>query len=162
MPDGFGRVDIEAARAFWERAIASGAVPPGTELPGEIGPFGDSRELAGELIELVVSGIKTATASTLVDYSLDDEPLPAAGELWIATSGAGIARALLRTTEVRVGAFGSVDDAFAWDEGEGDRTRRYWLDAHTRFFERYLPTLGIEFDPDMPTVFERFELLYAE
>ena len=24
------------------------------------------------------------------------------------------------------------------------------------------PTLGIEFDPDMPTVFERFEVVYVE
>jgi uncharacterized protein YhfF len=56
----------------------------------------------------------------------------------------------------------SVDDAFAWDEGEGDRTRRTWLADHEEFFERFLPTIGLAFEPDMLTVFERFEVLYSE
>jgi hypothetical protein len=30
------------------------------------------------------------------------------------------------------------------------------------YFRRYLPTLGLEFDHDMPTVFERFDVLYSE
>jgi uncharacterized protein YhfF len=80
----------------------------------------------------------------------------------IATDGQGRARAALRTTDVRVGPLSSVDDAFAWDEGEGDRTRRTWLADHEEFFERFLPTIGLAFEPDMLTVFERFEVLYGE
>jgi uncharacterized protein YhfF len=68
----------------------------------------------------------------------------------------------LHRTEVRVGPLDSVDEAFAWDEGEGDRTRSDWLAMHTRFFVRYLPTIGETFSPKMPTVFERFEVLYTE
>ena len=74
----------------------------------------------------------------------------------------GRPRALLRTTDVRVGPLSSVDDAFAWDEGEGDRTRDGWLRDHTGYFERALPPMGLVFAPDMPTVFERFDLAYAE
>ena len=84
------------------------------------------------------------------------------GGLSIATDGQGIARAVLETTEVRIGPLSSVDDAFAWDEGEGDRTRRSWLDDHETYFRRYLPTIGAEFDPDMATVFERFDVRYTE
>ena len=62
----------------------------------------------------------------------------------------------------RVGPLSSVDDRFAWDEGEGDRIRGSWLADHERFFRRYLPTIGVEFSADLPTVFERFEVLYAE
>jgi hypothetical protein len=29
-----------------------------------------------------------------------------------------------------------VDEAFAWNEGEGDRTRDWWLAAHRRYFAR--------------------------
>ena len=36
-----------------------------------------------------------------------------------------------------------------------------WLTDHEAFFRRQLPTLGIEFDPDMQTVFERFEVVYV-
>ena len=72
------------------------------------------------------------------------------------------ARAVLRTTEVRIGPLSSVDAAFAWDEGEGGRTRRSWLADHDEYFRRYLPSIGVEFDPDMATVFERFEVLFTE
>ena len=60
---------------------------------------------------------------------------------------------VVRTTEVRVGPPSSVDDSFAWDEGEG---------AHHMFFRCHLPTIGFDLDPDMPTVLERSEVLFAE
>ena len=64
-----------------------------------------------------------------------------------------------RTTDVRVGPLSSVDDAFAWDEGEGDRSRAYWLDVHTDCFARAMAALGQEMHADIPVVFERFEVL---
>ena len=131
-------------------------------IPSTVEPFGDSQELANELIGLVVAGPKRATAAALADFELEGLELPVLGGLSIATDGQGTARAVLRTTDVRVGPLSSVDDSFAWDEGEGDRTRRSWLDDHERFFRRYLPSIGIEFDPDMATVFERFEVVYSE
>jgi len=131
-------------------------------VPETVEPFGDSAELADELIDLIVHGSKRATASALVEYELQGAPLPRQGMLSIATDGAGRARAVLRTTEVRIGPLTSVDDSFAWAEGEGDRTREWWLAAHQAFFRRYLPTIGADFDPDAATVFERFEVLFAE
>ena len=53
-------------------------------------------------------------------------------------------------------------EAFAWDEGEGDRTRATWLADHEAYFRRELARLGLDFDDEMPTVFERFELVYTE
>ncbi|HWL45807.1 MAG TPA: ASCH domain-containing protein [Ilumatobacter sp.] len=154
--------DEAQVAAFWERAIAAGVVLSGTPAPELVEPFGDSVELADELIGLVVDGPKRATAGALADHESSGEPLPFVGMLSIATDGQGRARALLRTTDVRIGPLSSVDDAFAWDEGEGDRTRADWLAAHTGYFQRYLPTIGVVFDADMPTVFERFEVLYSE
>ena len=69
---------------------------------------------------------------------------------------------MLRTTEVRIGPLSSVDASFARDEGEGDRTRSSWLTEHERYFRRYLATIAVDFDPDMETLFERFEVLFAE
>jgi uncharacterized protein YhfF len=154
-------VDTEQVRRFWDRAVAAGVVDAATPPPTSVEPFGDSVELADELIELVVHGPKRATAGALVDYEREGVPVPTPGDLWIATDGAGRARALLSTTEVRVGPLSSVDEAFAWDEGEGDRTRASWLADHERFFRRYLPAIGEQFHPDMPTVFERFEVLFT-
>ena len=67
-----------------------------------------------------------------------------------------------RRPEVRVGTLSSVDERFAWDEGEGDRTREWWLDAHTWYFSRAFAGLGLEFHPDIAVVFERFAVRYHE
>ena len=88
--------------------------------------------------------------------------MPEVGDLWIAADGSGRPRAVIRTLEVRIGPLSSVDDAFAWDEGEGDRSRSMWLADHEAFFRRQMAGLGLEFDPDMSTIFERFEVVYVE
>jgi uncharacterized protein YhfF len=155
-------VDEGGVVAFWERFLATGRVPAGTPVPTVVEPFGDSVELADELIALVVDGPKRATAGSVADHERDGVPLPVVGGLSIATDGAGRPRAVLRTTDVRIGPLDSVDDAFAWDEGEGDRTRASWLAGHERYFRRSLAAAGLPFDPTMATVFERFEVVYAE
>ena len=43
---------------------------------------------------------------------------------------------VVRTTQVDVVEFADVDAAFAWDEGEGDRSLSSWRDAHMRYFGR--------------------------
>lgn len=124
--------------------------------------FGDSVELADELLDLVLHGPKRATAGSYDDYVASGDAIPFDGMYSVVLDGVGRPRAVLRTTEVRIGPLSSVDDRFAWDEGEGDRTRATWLRDHHDFFERYLPSVGLEFTPDMPTVFERFEVIATE
>jgi uncharacterized protein YhfF len=150
-------IDTEQVAQFWDRFRSTNAVDPSAPVPESVGHFGDTGELADELIELVVHGPKRATAGALVEGG----SLPRPGSLWIATDGAGRARAVLQTTEVRVGPLTSVDESFAWDEGEGDRTRECWLATHERYFRRYLPTIGAVFDPGMATVFERFDVVFV-
>jgi uncharacterized protein YhfF len=156
-----GEPDPAEIAGFWARYLETSGGDPSVPAPASW-CFGDSVELADELIELVVRGPKRATAGALADYESEGEALPGVGDLSIVTDGAMRPRALLETTDVRVGALSSVDDRFAWDEGEGDRTRDWWLDAHTRFFTRAYARLGLEFHPDIPVVFERFTVLYQE
>jgi uncharacterized protein YhfF len=157
LPD----IDTEQVAAFWRRAVDAGLLDDATQQP-DAEPFGDSVELADELLALVLHGPKRATAASYDEYLSEGDPVPVVGGLSIATDGAGRARALIRTTDVRIGPLSSVDDAFAWDEGEGDRTRASWLADHEAFFRRWLPQVGLVFTDDMPTVFERFEVVYAE
>lgn len=81
-----------------------------------------------------------------------DEPLPRVGDRCLVPGGDGRPLAIVRTTDVRVGPLWSVDDCFAWDEGEGDRTRAWWLDAHTRFFSRQCTAMGLTFSGDTGVV----------
>ena len=111
--------------------------------------FGDSPALADELLDLVLSGMKTATCST------EDEPnLSTSGERWIVLDGRGHPRCVIESTEVTFRRFGEVDAAFAHDEGEGDRSLAHWREAHRRYFGR----LG-KFSEDMMLMCERFRLV---
>jgi uncharacterized protein YhfF len=152
----------EQVAAFWRRFIATGLLDSDTPIPQTVEAFGDSAELADELIELVLWGRKRATAGALADFEHDGAPPPVPGDIWIASDGSGHARAVIRVTDVRIGPLSSVDEQFARDEGEGDRTLKWWIEAHESFFRRYLPTIGVEFHPDQMTVFERFEVLFSE
>jgi len=124
-----------------------------------VGSFGDSPEIATELADLVVSGIKRATASLARDYCGGREPIPKPGDFVMMLDGAGRPRHL-GTTEVTVKPLSQVDEAFAWDEGEGDRTRDWWLDGHRRYFGRQSRREGFELNDDVLTVFERFEVVW--
>ena len=93
-----------------------------------VGAFGDNPDLIAELTALVLSGVKRATASLVRDYSSPDNPLPKVGDFVVCVDGAGNPQCIFRTTEVEIKPLIAVDERFAWDEGEGDRTRtRGWL-----------------------------------
>jgi uncharacterized protein YhfF len=121
--------------------------------------MGDSPELADELLDLMLVGRKRATASLARDFG-GEEPLPMVGDHVVVVDGAGTPRCIWRTTEVTVKPLDEVDDAFAWDEGEGDRSRAFWLDAHRRFFARQAAREGFTMHDRIPTVFERFALVW--
>lgn len=154
-------IDRAAVEAFWRR-YASSVGEPELSVPAMVGPFGDSVELADELLELVLHGPKRATAGSVAEYEADGSPLPFEGMRSVITDGRGRPRAVLVTTEARVAPMSSVDDRFAWDEGEGDRSRAYWVEAHERYFRRTFAARGWDYHPEIPVVFERFELAYFE
>jgi uncharacterized protein YhfF len=111
--------------------------------------FGDGPKLADELLDLVIRGVKTATCST------EDEPNTSTpGEHWIVLDGRGTPRCVIETIEVTYRRFPEVDAAFAYEEGEGDRSLAYWRQAHRNYFGR----LG-RFSEDMMLMCERFRLV---
>lgn len=122
--------------------------------------FGDSPALMDELGQLVAQGIKTATTSLLWEYEHDGEAIPTVGELSVILSGAAQPLCIIETTELKVMPFNQVDELFAFDEGEGDRTLAYWRDAHQHFFGRVCARIGRTFSEDMLVLCERFRLVY--
>jgi uncharacterized protein YhfF len=145
---------------FWQTYLAT--LPPGQEPPPhpEAWSFGDHPALADQLAELVLAGVKTATCSALWAYEAEGEPLPQPGQHSIILSGAGQPLAVAETVEVQIKRFDQVDAAFAYAEGEDDRSLASWREGHRRFFTRTLPAIGREFDETMPLVCERFRVLY--
>ena len=112
--------------------------------------FGDSPKLMDEMLELVLTGKKTATCWA----ASEGDKGAAIGKRWIAKDGQGRLRVVLETVELTRRQFGEVDAAFAYDEGEDDRTLADWREAHTAYF-----TGRGEFSPDMELYCERFRLV---
>lgn len=163
-------MEQSAVEAFWELArfharlnIAPSYFGPTTleVVPPPAWSFGADPAEADELLGLVLSGTKTATAGALWDYENDDDPLPEPGTLSILLDGSGHPRALIEATDVRVVPFDEVDEEHAHLEGEGDRSLAHWRAVHEQFFTR-VATDERGFRPDMPVVLERFRVVYQE
>ena len=122
--------------------------------------WGDSPQLAQELAELIVTGIKTATCSALWEWQAENASLPEAGTITIVLDGQQRPVGIVEIVEVKIRAYNEVDAQFAYEEGEGDRSLNYWREAHWRFFGRTLPDIGKVATQDMPLVCERFRLIY--
>ncbi|MBD3782502.1 MAG: ASCH domain-containing protein [Micrococcales bacterium] len=154
-----GPLDRAAAvRMFEEYRSATPGLPVQDGL--DVSWFGDSPGLADELLAFVLGGTKRATAGLVAEYASEGERLPRVGDHWVVCDGAGAPRVVLRTTELRVGPLSSVDEQFAWDEGEYDRTLESWLDGHRRFFRRSCERIGLEFSDDLEVCFERFRVVW--
>jgi uncharacterized protein YhfF len=142
---------------IWDAYRAANGVT--VELAGAFA-FGDSPEMADELVGLVLHGPKRATAGLLLDYEHDGEKLPEPGDYWVIRDGRGDGVGVIQDTHVEIKPLREADDAFAWDEGEGDRTLAWWRRAHDAFFTRQCQQLGVPFTDDLLVVFERFDLVW--
>ena len=78
--------------------------------------FGDGPDLANLLLELVLAGTKRATCWAESQGLLSAE----VGKLMVVLDGQGAPKAVLKTIELTKRGFDEVDEAFAYDEGEGD------------------------------------------
>ena len=124
--------------------------------------FGHTRTLADDLAALVVAGVKRAHATPLRDFQKDLEPLPQPGEHLVVLDGAGEPRAIVRTSDVEKRYFNEIDDAFAFEAGEGDLTLRWWLTAHRQDYAERAEAEGFEAHERMELVLERFELVWPQ
>jgi len=118
--------------------------------------FGDSPELAEQLLALVLDGKKTATTGLEQEYLDEGEPIPKVGDLSIVTDGRGTPKALIRDEEVCIVPFGEVTAKQAALEGEDDCTLEAWRQAHRDVWRRR----GVEITDDTRVVWERFSVKY--
>jgi uncharacterized protein YhfF len=113
--------------------------------------FGDSAEMADELLEAVLAGEKTGTTWAGAFGRMGGK----VGRLFVIQDSQARDRALVEVTEFVERRFNTMGDAaFARSEGEGDRSLAHWRQVHEAFFTRQ----GV-FAPDMPIWCCSFKLL---
>lgn len=123
--------------------------------------FDITEENANALLELVLSGQKRATSSSLKDYEMDGESIPKVGELSIVTDFAGNPRGVIETTAVSIVPFNELTFDIVKREGE-DSTLESWRRGHEKFFRACAKRHGYEFTYDLPVIFEEFKLIYKK
>jgi uncharacterized protein YhfF len=116
-------------------------------------------EMGDRLADLIHRGVKTATCSSYQAYLDSKDALPEVGSFFVVITAKGDPLCICQVTDVRIGSFNSVDAAFAFEEGEDDRTLDSWTREHRRFFGLSSPDAFQE-QESFQVVFERFQLVW--
>ncbi|ANP74232.1 ASCH domain-containing protein [Cryobacterium arcticum] len=120
--------------------------------------------LRDRLVAAILDGSKTSTTSTLVEYGIEDEPLPEVGARQVLIDSAGQPVAVIETTAVQVVRLADVDVRHARDEGEGHDSVAGWRAAHEAFWTSpdmrgYLNDPTFSVTDDTPVVLERLRVV---
>lgn len=127
-----------------------------------IDDFADMPEAATKVGKLVRDGIKTTSSSLLWRLEQLGIPLPKVGDVSVIVDGNGDPLCIIEMVNVEIRPFNTVDEQFAYEYGEGERTLAYWLSENWDFHSRWCREIGREPSKTMPIVFQRFRLLYPQ
>ena len=144
-------------REIYSEIVLEGYFPP--NFCFQVWYFGLNESLANELVNLVVSGKKTATASYFDIYDIDKEKLPSIGEISVIVNWPGVPLVIIETTNVQIHPFKQVSAEHAAFEGEGDLSLAYWRTVHEEVFRQECQTYKLEFSEDAKVVCEQFRVI---
>jgi uncharacterized protein YhfF len=148
---------------YWSQFLQS--LPVGIERPQryyEAFSFGTTKAGATEIATLVLNGTKTSTGSLQWVYDVEGKPLPKPGDLSIVMDGNGHPVCVIETTDVQVMPFDAVDEQFAYEGGEEDRTLASWRRMYWSYIVTECVRIKREPTEKMPLVCERFRVVYKE
>ena len=129
------------------------------DTPYEAWRFGDAPD---KLADLVLKGIKTATASGYDLYFMEgeEEQLPQPGDYNVILDAKDEAVCVIQTTKTTVVPFDEVSEEHAYKEGEGDRSLAYWRAVHEEFFTKEFEETKNEFNGQTRILCEEFQVVY--
>jgi uncharacterized protein YhfF len=67
-----------------------------------------------------------------------------------------------KATSVEIKTFNEVEEAYAYSEGEDDRTLESWKREHWTYWTRKSKKLGFTMKENLPVICENFELIYPK
>jgi uncharacterized protein YhfF len=147
--------------AFWQSYLATLPEAQRGRTYFEAFQFGAGRDMANQLAQLVLDGIKTATSDLLWHLEAQSKPLWKVGDEHVVLDGAWRPVCVVRTVELERRRFGDIDATFAHDYGEGDRSLSWWREHMFNWYATECRQVGREPSDDMPLLCERFEVVYV-
>jgi uncharacterized protein YhfF len=150
------RDEIEAFWLEYQRACS-------VQVPGfSATSFGRTRAIADEMAALIRTGDKRAHATLERDFEVEGDELPRPGEHVVVLDGRGSPQAIVRTRHVERRHFNEVDDEFAFENGEGDRTLAWWLVAYRQEFAERAEAEGFQVGDRAVLILEYFDLVWPQ
>ena len=116
--------------------------------------FGNSPEMADELLELVLAGKKTATVSVI----LEEEPQPQIDDVSLVLNGRGEPACTIRTTYLETVRFCDLTWEMVRQEGE-DETFEQWKTGNYGYWTQDAARRGYTFTEETMMTFEQFEVV---
>jgi len=148
---------------FWQDYLSTLSEEDRKNVPAYlVDDFADTPEAATKVGKLVRDGIKTTSSSLLWGLESLGVPLPKVGDVAVVVDGHGDPLCITEMMEVEIRPFHTVDEQFAFEYGEGERTLAYWLSDNWDFHSRWCREIEREPSKTMPIVFQRFRLLYPQ
>ena len=150
-----------ANRDFWARFLAETDDPKDAKSRFfEAFKIGTAENEADEGARLILSGVKTATSSLLCSYESADKRPPIAGDLSIVMNGRNEPVCVIETTWSVIQPFALVDERFARDYGEWDRTLPTWREKCWAHYSDQCQALRRSPNQEVPLVCERFRVIF--
>lgn len=143
---------------YWNKFLKDTNRSPDDRCAGDLN-FEAKGFVGDELVSLILSGKKTAFFTSWATYSIDQEPLPISGELYIVLDRANNPRCVIETESVSVVPFNEVTWSMAQLEGE-DEDLATWKEKKQEYLEDEGAILGFDFTPDIKLVFQTFKVVY--
>ncbi len=144
---------------YWQKFLKdSGRNPEETGFSGEMA-FEDRGITGDEQLRLLLSGAKTAAFSPFPAYSINREPLPVPGELYIAEDRDGNPCAIVELVDVQTIPFGQISWELASRDGE-DESMEAWREKEKEYMEEEGRLCGFDFSDETPVVCEIMRVIY--
>lgn len=115
--------------------------------------FGNDKETADKLFDLVIKGEKTATSSLFLNDTKIYEGFS------ILTNWDKTERIIIYTSKTYITTFNKITKEHAKREGEGDKSLETWKKIHKRFFSEELEKQNLKFEENCKILCEEFDIL---
>lgn len=147
-------------RQYWEGYLRTLSVEDWPENPSVLASMAGNRDITDELLQLYLTGKKTAGSGIAEDYIFAGEPLPKAGNYWILLNSKNQPCCILKTEKVMTNKFKDVPAQIAIAEGEGDLSLEHWRCVHTEIYSPFLAKWGVTEIGQATVITEFFKIVY--
>lgn len=112
-----------------------------------------------QINSIVLTGQKQAFFTTFATFTIDNEPLPISGELYILVDNQNKPLCVLEIESVNIIPFNEVTFEMVKKEGEC-ATLGEWKEKMQEYIEDEAHVLGFEYSPDIKLVYQTFKVIY--